>query len=265
MAPLQPSLLAFDFDGVICDGLIEYFQTAWRAYQRLFPAAPATPPAGLAEQFYPLRPVIETGWEMPILLRALLQDVPPEAILQDWPTLAHKTIQQAQLETDTAMQAVDGVRDEWIQSDLDNWLGQHRFYPGVVERLQHCLAADMTVVIISTKEGRFIAQLLQQQGIDFPAGQIFGKEVKQPKAQTLKQLAEQHTRPQAAGIWFIEDRVKTLQKVQQVADLRQAQLFLADWGYNTTSDRAIAQSDPHLHLLSLSQLVQEFSIWLSPS
>ena len=29
-------LIAFDFDGVICDGLLEYFQTAWQAYCEVF-------------------------------------------------------------------------------------------------------------------------------------------------------------------------------------------------------------------------------------
>jgi len=38
-------LLAFDFDGVICDGLREYFQVAWRVYSDLWPA-PALAPAG---------------------------------------------------------------------------------------------------------------------------------------------------------------------------------------------------------------------------
>ncbi|NEQ31653.1 MAG: HAD family hydrolase [Leptolyngbya sp. SIO4C5] len=262
MTHLQPSLLAFDFDGVICDGLIEYFQTAWRAYQRLFPDAPAEPPAGLAEQFYPLRPVIETGWEMPILLRALIQGASPTAVLQNWPTLSKATVSQSPISSDAAMSAVDSVRDDWIKSDLDDWLAQHRFYPGVLERLQQCLTADLAVVIISTKEGRFIHQLLQQQGLAFPSAQIFGKEVQQPKAQTLRQLAQQASRSEAAGVWFIEDRVNTLQKVQQAEDLCQAELFLADWGYNTESDRAIARNDSRLHLLSLSQLVQEFSAWL---
>ncbi|NJM85691.1 MAG: HAD family hydrolase [Leptolyngbyaceae cyanobacterium SL_1_1] len=259
MSNFQPVLLAFDFDGVICDGLLEYFQTAWRAYQRLFPDAPAQPPTGLAEQFYPLRPVIETGWEMPVLLRVLIQGTTATQILSDWPTLARTTIAQAQIESDEAMSAVDSVRDDWIRSDLDNWLAQHRFYPGVLERLQRCLTADLVVVIISTKEGRFIQQLLQQQGVNFPGAKIFGKEVKQPKTQTLRQLAADFAVEQ--GIWFVEDRVQTLQKVQQAEDLSQVELFLADWGYNTEGDRALAQHDPRLHLLSLSQLVQEFSAW----
>ena len=51
----SPDILALDFDGVVCDGLIEYFQTAWRAYCELFHPESAEPPEGLAERFYPLR------------------------------------------------------------------------------------------------------------------------------------------------------------------------------------------------------------------
>ncbi|MEL6856377.1 MAG: HAD family hydrolase, partial [Cyanobacteria bacterium J06607_13] len=69
---IQPELIAFDFDGVICDGLIEYFQTAWKAYCQLFHPASEQPPEGLSDRFYPLRPVIETGWEMPILIHVLV-------------------------------------------------------------------------------------------------------------------------------------------------------------------------------------------------
>ena len=60
---ITPALLALDFDGVICDGMQEYFESAWGAYRRLRPAASSRPPAGLFEQFARLRPIVETGWE----------------------------------------------------------------------------------------------------------------------------------------------------------------------------------------------------------
>ena len=31
----ETNLFAFDFDGVLCDGLREYFQAAWRTYAEL--------------------------------------------------------------------------------------------------------------------------------------------------------------------------------------------------------------------------------------
>ncbi|MEO1447191.1 MAG: HAD family hydrolase, partial [Cyanobacteria bacterium J06635_11] len=86
--PSAPQLIAFDFDGVICDGLIEYFETAWQAYCQLFNPDVDTPPEGLAEKFYPLRPVVETGWEMPVLVQALVQGAKAEQVIEQWPQMA---------------------------------------------------------------------------------------------------------------------------------------------------------------------------------
>ncbi|MBF2033955.1 MAG: HAD family hydrolase [Leptolyngbyaceae cyanobacterium T60_A2020_046] len=261
----SPTILALDFDGVLCDGLIEYFQTAWRAYCQLFDRADGTPPAGLAERFYPLRPVIETGWEMPLLLHALLEGVTDVAVLADWPAIAQQILAGTGLTADRTMAVVDGVRDRWIRTDLTGWLSQHRFYPGVLEQVQGAIAAGVYPVIISTKEGRFIQQLLAQHDLPLEAAQILGKEVRQPKTATLQQLLAQPPvgTPGQATIWFIEDRLLTLHRVAAQPDLDAVTLFLADWGYNTEAERAEAHRDSRIHLLSLSQLVQGFPAWVA--
>lgn len=265
MASLAPAILALDFDGVVCDGLIEYFQTAWRAYCQLFLEVEKEPPAGLAERFYPLRPVIETGWEMPLLLYALQHGVEDAAVLDHWPTLVQTVLQETEVPPKKAMAAVDGTRDRWIQEDLEGWLDLHRFYPGVVEQLQSTIAADIYPLIISTKEGRFIQALLAKAGVELPRQQIIGKEIKQPKTQTLRQLQQSPPADAVANtpLWFVEDRLQTLNKVKAASDLEDITLFLADWGYNTEAEKAEALSDSRIHLLSLSQLVRGFSTWLS--
>ena len=258
-----PTLLALDFDGVLCDGLIEYFQTAWKAYCQLFNVPQKEPPSGLAERFYPLRPVIETGWEMPLLLHALQQEVEDSAVLDNWQALVQEILQETGLQPDQAMAAVDGSRDTWIQTDLAGWLSLHRFYPGVIERLQRAIADSVFPVIISTKEGRFIQALLAQAGVNLPPSQIIGKEIKQPKTETLKQLLQKPPTPvpDPPLIWFVEDRFKTLKKVKAQADLATVSLFLVDWGYNTEAEKEQARHDSRIHLLSLSQLVRGFPDW----
>jgi hypothetical protein len=101
---------------------------------------------------------------------------------------------------------------------------------------------------------------LQQQKIDLPTAQIYGKEVKQPKAQTLRALHEQFSSntEQPVSIWFVEDRLKTLQTIQNQPDLTYIKLYLADWGYNTAKERAIAHANSQIRLLSLTALEQEF-------
>ncbi|MGC1308635.1 MAG: HAD family hydrolase [Phormidesmis sp.] len=254
----SPQLIAFDFDGVICDGLIEYFQTAWRAYCQIFEPSSDQPPEGLAEKFYPLRPVIETGWEMPVLIQALVQGASSEKIVEQWPQMALPYLETAGLSKAQSVQALDGVRDRWINRDLQSWLDLHRFYPGILNRISELLAGDLPVYIVSTKEGRFIKALLKQNGVDFPEDRILGKEVKRPKYETLRLLKEKHS---ADTIWFIEDRLPALRDVKEQRDLVEVQLFLADWGYNLEPDREFARQDSRINLLSLEQVVQEFDKW----
>ncbi|NJO39958.1 MAG: HAD family hydrolase [Cyanobacteria bacterium CRU_2_1] len=260
----QPTLLALDFDGVICDGLIEYFQTAWKAYCHIWAPVDETPPDGLAEQFYRLRPVVESGWEMPLLLRSILLGVPESEILANWGTIALQHAQETTLTSTDLAAKVDQIRDEWIAADLTHWLAQHRFYPGVLDRLRTTLTSSVCPFIISTKEGRFVRQLLQRQQVEMPESQIFGKEVRQPKAQTLRDLIYQFSKDteNPVEVWFIEDRLKTLQSIKTQPDLDTVKLFLADWGYNTLSDREMAQQDDRIYLLSLIAFSQAFSSWL---
>ncbi len=253
-------LLALDFDGVICDGLIEYFQTAWQAYCELFDPVSDQPPEGLAETFYQLRPVVETGWEMPVLIQVLVKGVPSSEIFQQWPQMALPYLEAQGLTKAQSVKALDGVRDRQIQSHLQAWLSLHRFYPGMIDRLGELLQGDLPIYIISTKEGRFIQQLLSQSGLDFPAERIIGKEVKRPKYETLRLLKEKHS---VTNIWFVEDRLPALSEVVLQSDLSEVTLFLADWGYNLEADRDLARHDSRIHLLSLEKVVQGFDQWLA--
>ncbi len=253
-----PQLLAFDFDGVICDGLIEYFQTAWKAYCEIFKPDGEQPPEGLAEKFYPLRPVVETGWEMPVLIQALVKGATADQIVEQWPQMALPYLDAAGLTKTQSVAALDGVRDRQIKEDLPSWLDLHRFYPGMIDRVGELLQSDVPIYIVSTKEGRFIKALLSQSGLNFPEERIIGKEVKRPKYETLRLLKEKHS---VENIWFVEDRLPALKDVKEQSDLAEVRLFLADWGYNLESDRAQARQDSRIHLLSLEQVVQKFDCW----
>lgn len=261
----SPTILALDFDGVLCDGLLEYFQTSWRTYVSIWQPENQTPPDDLAPKFYRLRPVVETGWEMPILLRALLLGVSEDKILQDWSAIVQKLIESEKLDAPDIGRQLDAIRDEWIKTDLEGWLGLHQFYPGVIKRISEILSPEdkrletsTQLYIVTTKEGRFVKQLLQQQGIQLAEAQIIGKECKRPKYETLRQLLDTD---KAATLWFVEDRLKTLELVEQQSNLNEVRLYLADWGYNTIAHQESVQNAPRIKLLSLALFVQDFSAW----
>jgi phosphoglycolate phosphatase-like HAD superfamily hydrolase len=257
----NPTILASDFDGVICDGMVEYFEVAWRTYCEIWVPNKKIPSDDLASSFYSLRPVIETGWEMPVLIKALIEKISEEIIVKDWVNITQRILLENALNSQDIAMKLDSIRDEWIKNDLEDWMSLHRFYPGVVEKIKDIISSDVEVYIVTTKEGRFVQKLLEKEGVNLPREVIFGKEVKRPKSQILREI--KNTGDQInKNIWFIEDRLKTLHSVTSQADLSDVKLFLADWGYNTPSDRLIAHNDSQINLLSLGNYAKEFSEWV---
>ncbi|ELS04453.1 hypothetical protein Xen7305DRAFT_00041870 [Xenococcus sp. PCC 7305] len=254
---MLPRLLALDFDGVICDGLREYFVTTQKTYHQIWQEDSVAMTDGFAEVFSQLRPVIETGWEMPVLLRSLVLGITPEDILSQWHLLREQIVTKEDLDKKFLSNALDSTRDNWINNDLDNWLSLHRFYPGILSKLQYIINSDCHFYIVTTKEGRFVKRLLGQQGITLPADNIIGKECKRPKYETLRLLRDKIAESDLS-IWFIEDRLKTLELVRQQSDLSKVQLFLADWGYNTAPERERAQQHPEIKLISLAEFTKTY-------
>jgi phosphoglycolate phosphatase-like HAD superfamily hydrolase len=256
---LQPGALALDFDGVLCNGLKEYFQTSVKAYRWMWPETDLAQILEWEPIFGRLRPVVETGWEMPLVLKAIQMGHTEADILISWPQIRAQILTQVQLDPQQISLQVDALRDQWLRDDLPSWLALHEFYPGVSEQLRHWVSLDLPLFIITTKESRFVQTLLQQQDIDFPAADIFGKDRQQPKHLTLQQLQAQGL----TQIWFVEDRYATLTGIRQQPDLEAVTLFLGDWGYNTEGDRQAAAAYASIHVLSLAHFTQPFEQWLS--
>lgn len=260
MSKQSPTILALDFDGVICDGMLEYFQSSKRAYQKIWNQEESINIDDFASSFYKLRPVIEIGWEMPVLIRALVLGITETEIFQNWSNVAQKIISSENLNPKEITEALDQVRDNWIHTDLAGWLQLHQFYPGVIDKLAQILKSSTHLYIVTTKEGRFVKQLLQQQGLEVSENSILGKEVKRPKYETLRQLLQTNSET-PNHLWFVEDLLKPLQLVQQNSDLEGIKLYLAAWGYNTQQIRDFISNDPQIKLLSLEQFSQDFAKW----
>jgi len=252
---IKPKILALDFDGVICNGLREYFQSSQKSYQKMWSDFPDQK---LAEKFYQLRPVIEHGWEMPVLLRALILEYSDQDILNNWSEICDQIVKIEGLNPQKIAQELDQVRDQWINSDLEVWLSLQTPYQGIIETLKNIIDSSPLLYIISTKEGRFIHQFLGRYNISLSQNYIIGKECKLPKYETIRLIIEKE-KVNPAEIWFIEDRLNTLNLMAKQADLKNVQLFLADWGYNTEQMRNLTKYHDRIKLLSLDQFCQDFA------
>jgi hypothetical protein len=259
-----PNILALDFDGVLCDGMREYFETSRRTYMQMWPTDTA-PGEDLFPVFRTLRPVIMTGWEMPILLRAIAQGHPAAAILQGWEQVRDALVNEGPLQGPALVSALgkmlDEVRRAWIVAEPCDWLERNVPYCSVDE-VRRLVAEPERTVLVTTKEGEFARDILDHWGVHL--ADIEGKEAGTHKCENLRALIADYTevhgrRPQ---LWFVEDRLETLQHVTTHADLADVGLFLAAWGYNTEETRASVQGGGRIRLLALDRFRQGVTAWL---
>lgn len=265
-----PRILALDFDGVVCDGRPEYFETAWQAYVAAWPKPALTSrrPDAIAARFSELRPLIESGWEMPLLVHALLAGVGEEALKDRaaWLQAAPGLLKAADVSAEALGRALNKVRDDWFARDAASWVAKHEFYRGVPGTIAALLGGPTEVVIVTTKAERFARALLTSADPRLAQVTVIGREPGKPvpKPDILRRLADRAgLGPQAAGLWFVEDMLETLESTAERPELAGARLFLCDWGYNVAADRAHAARHRRIHLLSLPQFAGPLDAWPS--
>ena len=152
-------LLVFDFDGVIVDGMAEYWWSAWHACRRLEAAPEGLTPDQVPDAFRQLRPWVHHGWEM-VLLAAEL----PVLKLQDWLDvqpilkLQHRQLRGQQNHLPTVMhprpQLSEGVRDLIRRQALWSSLKTTTGMPGTPPVLRHAINDDP--VEVEDQEGAII-------------------------------------------------------------------------------------------------------------
>jgi hypothetical protein len=258
-----PDILALDFDGVLCDGMREYFEASRRSYQKLWPNEPV-PGDDLFPTFRALRPMIMTGWEMPLLLRAIALGRPATILLHHWveerDTLLNSEACQVSVLINALTHTLDEVRRAWIAADPDNWLEQHIPYCPLAE-LRRLVSEPERAVLVTTKEGEFARQILDSWRVRL--ADIQGKEAGTHKCDNLRTLIAdyQTVHGRRPHLWFVEDRLETLQHVTTHTDLQDVGLFLAAWGYNTLETRAAVRSHGRIRLLTLEQFGCGLTAW----
>ena len=258
---IPPKILALDFDGVICNSVYEGLQSAWRVYRDIWGGTGDGPPPEVAAAYVRLRPALETGWEFPVMLRAILEGVPESTLLREFQTKwRSRILEEHHLSQADLAARFDAARDDWIQKDLASWLGCQHLYPGIATRLNALLRGGTQVFVITTKEWRYAHLIMERNGVTFPADRVWGKERARPKADLLRVLHREHA-VDYGDIWFVEDRLQTLRSVEQQADLCAVGLFLATWGYNTPTEQAEVATAPRISPLTLEQFYGEFSAW----
>ncbi len=236
------TLYALDFDGVICDSAVETAMTGWKAAATIWPDMQGSVPQQLLQQFREVRPMIETGYEAILAMRLLHLTYSTEAIVSDYPNLISMLMTDARVTVDDLKRLFGRTRDAWIANDLADWVAMNPLFENVAAKLR-ALAAQADWVIITTKQERFVKQILQANQIELADQFIYGLDRNMSKVEVLTELLAANPRQQ---IIFVEDRLPTLINVARQAALKNVKLVLAIWGYNTVADQDQARQQGFL-------------------
>jgi phosphoglycolate phosphatase-like HAD superfamily hydrolase len=249
--------------------MAEFFESSRRTLAELVDDIPPERHDELLTRFTAIRPIVETGWEMVVLLGLLVERPPArDSELRDeagWVEARDAYLRATRLEQAEVARAFDEGRVRWIERDPQSWLALHRLYPGIAAWLRRLLTAGQPVVVLSTKGKEFLDAILAAHDIRFPPGRVIGKaEPRRAKWEVLRELAAQDGVP-PGGLWFVEDRLPTLLELRRRApDLAAAGLFLADWGYVFPDRDPAAARAAGIPVLDLETAVGPFSGWLDP-
>jgi hypothetical protein len=229
-------IYALDFDGVICDSAVETAITGWKAAASIWEGMPRIIPQAMIDQFRLLRPNIETGYEAILVMRLLYQGETLESIESGYGDKLQGLLNDALITIDDLKKLFGEIRDIWIANDLADWVKMNPLFPDVATKLRN-LGQQYPWYVITTKQERFVKQILNANAIELADEHIFGLDRNMSKVEVLKRLFKIHP---IETIYFVEDRLPTLMNVLKNDELASVKLIFAMWGYNTNEDKSLA-------------------------
>jgi hypothetical protein len=213
-----------DFDGVICDSVLECLASSWAVYyQRLQNRIPMAVPLKLRERFAGLRPFARAAEDF-VLIQELL-----DACREP----------RSQTEFDRERAARRGrlgryrrlmyaVRGEQLRSDPDRWLALHRMYPHVLRELPQWIV-NKGFYILSTKRPQFIHRILLHYGLAMDRRRILAC----LRGRKKRIITQTMRRKGIRRALFVDDQLDHLRPEQEsrAAAGETVLLALASWGY----------------------------------
>jgi phosphoglycolate phosphatase-like HAD superfamily hydrolase len=228
-------IYALDFDGVICDSAVETAITGWKAASQIWDDMPKVVPQEMIARFRVIRPIIETGYEAILTMRLLYLEESIESIYSDYSNKINGLLKASKITVDDLKALFGETRDVWIANDLADWINMNPLFDGVAEKLRQL--EERHWYVVTTKQERFVKQILKANAINLADQQIFGLDRNMSKIEVLTGLLTTHPNE---TLVFVEDRLPTLLNVLKNDGLASVKLFFALWGYNTAEDKALA-------------------------
>ena len=257
---IEKPLLVLDFDGVIVDGIKEYWASSRQTCVNILSSKEKENiyfPSEIPSSFKAMRPWVHHGWEMVILAAECSHKNSQLSLkgIQYFSTNYSRECSSALNKwgwtPSQVQEALNQTRREAISNNFNQWLNYHQPFSSVVNRLQILEKEGIEFAVLTTKSIEFTKKLLNC--FNLKPKIIFGHE-SGSKIDVLNQLLH-HRKIQG----FIEDRRTTLEKVLEDPKLKSIPCYLASWGYLKPQDRTNLPSG--INLINLETLKEPISNW----
>jgi len=254
---MKEKILIFDFDGVLINGIEEYWFTCSRACDIVLKLAPNTSyqefNEKVPEEFIKLRPLVTKGWEMLLLAYAIisLKDKWNDDFFYNFKDNFQFTCKsiadENNFEENFLQSLLDKTRGQIIKEDLDYWISKHQLFVGIKDLLNELKRKKLNFIILSSKNSKFLKYLCPKFEIN-PI-EIFGYE-HGSKISILKNINNNYE-----IIGFIEDRREALEEVLNDNLLSKIPCFFAEWGYNLEEDKINLKKEISIITLKTIKLI----------
>ena len=255
---MKERILILDFDGVILDGIEEYWFSCCRVYDSLenLPANTTYKKfKEIPQKFIDLRPLVKKAWEMVILAHEIIffDNVWSDELLLNFKNNFHSTCKlfliKRNWKEDSLQNLLDKIREKIIEENFKQWISMHKLFDGVESFLNKLKEENINFIILSSKNSKFIKHISHNLKIN-PLN-IYGYD-HGTKLSILKKLNMQYR-----IIGFVEDRKEALEEVLNDDEISTIPCFFAEWGYNLDIEKfSLNEKITIVTLGSLSKILE---------
>ena len=236
---LHQKLILFDFDGVIVNGIDEYWFSSKLACEKYLLNNSKNLNMNkfieVPKIFVEIRPWVKYGWEMVLITHEILKKHKPlnnltkNLFLKNYEENCSKLLLEYSWKSNELQQCLDNAREFQIKNDFKKWISLHRPFSEVIDFIRYAKTKGYKIGVISTKGKSFTSKILNKLDI-FPE-LIFGYE-SGAKVDIISKLSLSYD---IQG--FIEDRRITLTNILQNNQTKFLNCYLAEWGYLKSTDK----------------------------
>tara|TARA_B100000941_G_scaffold248331_1_gene193758 strand:- start:304 stop:1080 length:777 start_codon:yes stop_codon:yes gene_type:complete len=232
-------LFLFDFDGVIVDGINEYWHSSLLACEKFLNSADISINQNLYKKvpdtFINMRPWVKYGWEMVLITHEMIKIKNPlnntnkKDFLNNYPQNCQKVLKYNSWISEDLQKCLDKSRTYQISNNFEMWVKLHHPFYEVVDFIERIKKEQIKTGIITTKGRKFATKILEKLNI-YPE-LIFGYE-SGTKVEIISKLSKTYE-----ILGFIEDRRNTLNDIKNNAETKHLPCYLAEWGYLKDTDK----------------------------